>query len=118
MRQKEVRELVQENRVSLLGLVETKVSMENRISLSQNLFRGWSFLNNYSKHPNGRIWILWNPEISDVRLLYKSDQMIHVSATIIEKQTSFLATFVYGLNTPGERLSLWQDIKQISTPTP
>ena len=55
LRQQEVKALVQENRVSLMGLVETWVSMANNVPIAQNLLGGWSYINNYPNHPNGRI---------------------------------------------------------------
>ena len=43
---------------------------------------------------------------------------MHVSVTILEQQLAFKASFVYGFNTPGERLSLWDDLKQLSSQEP
>ena len=112
-RQQEVQALVQEHRISLLGLVETKVKAANNSSILQNLLRGWRVLHNYEYHPNGRIWVLWNPTVMDINLLHTLDQMVHVSATFLEKQHTFQASFVYGFNTPGERLPLWADIMHL-----
>ena len=39
--------------------------------------------------------------------------MVHVSATLLEKQITFQASFIYGFNTPEERLSLWTDIMNL-----
>ena len=58
LRQQEVRALVQENGIGLLGLVETRVSSDNSKVIMTNLLGGWYSINNYSNHPNGRIWVL------------------------------------------------------------
>ena len=55
LRQKEVRELVQENGIALVGLVETKVSSDNSNDIATNLLGGWRAINNYSSHPNGQV---------------------------------------------------------------
>ena len=118
LRQKEVRALVQENGIGLLGLVETRVSSVNSKVIETNLLGGWHSINNYSNHPNGRIRVLWNPEVLDVSILHSSEQLLHVSVTILEQQIVFSASFVYGFNTPEEWLSLWDDIKQLSSNDP
>ena len=110
LRQQEVQSLVHKHQISLLGLVETRVKVTNSSHILQNLLRGWRALDNYAYHPNGRIWVLWNLVVMDINMLYTSDQMVHVSATFLEKQVTFHASFIYGFNTPEERLSLWADI--------
>ena len=93
---------MQENGIALVGLVETKVSSDNSNDIATNLLGGWRAINNYSSHPNGQVWVLWNPEILDVSILHSTDQLMHVSVTILEQQVAFKASFVYGFNTPGE----------------
>ena len=59
-----------------------------------------------------------SPEVLDVSPIHLSAQLINVSVTIIDKQTSFLASFVYGFNNLGTRLTLWDDIKHLSSQRP
>ena len=84
-RQHEVQDFVRKNCISLLGLVETKVRLEKSSFIFKNLLVGWQVLHNYNFNPSGRIWVLWNPEVVDVKLEYASDQIIHTHVTIIEK---------------------------------
>ena len=117
-RQQDVRSIVQKNNIALIGLVETKVRRENSSSIMQNLMEGWQMLQNYQYHSGGRIWVLWNPKVLVISPLLVTDQILHVSATIIEKQVHFHVSNVYGHNTTGERLPLWNDIRSLSGTVP
>ena len=112
-RQQEVCSIVQENNIALIGLVETRVRRENIPPIMQNLMGGWQMLQNYNYHLGGKIWVLWNPEVLEVSPTLVTDQILHISATIIEKQVTFLGSFVYGHNTSGERMTLWNDISSL-----
>ena len=103
-KQDEVKSLVSEHHVSLLGLLETKVRSPKHLSLANTLLPGWKFLFNYSCHRLGRIWVAWDPSILSVSLLLSTVQLVQVSVKIISTDQDFLASFVYGLNeASGER---------------
>lgn len=57
-----VRHFLKINKMSFLGIVETRVKAKNFSSVKKACFRGWSVMNNYIKAVNGRIWICWNEE--------------------------------------------------------
>ena len=116
-KQNEIRSFVFTNKISLLGIMETKVRAAKSLKISRSILRNWRFLYNNDYHPNGRIWVAWDPSILDVKLEYASSQIMHTSVTIIEKNYSFLASFVYGFNTAHERTPLWRDIKYLSAGT-
>ena len=98
LKQREVRSLVFGNNVSLLGLNETRVHKDNSFNIAESMLRGWRYIFNYNQHANGRIWVLWNPSIVEVTEIFSTDQIIHVEVRIIQKQLSFLASFIYGLH--------------------
>ena len=110
LKQDEVRRLVTSKNLSLVGLIETKVSYGRRHKLARELLPGWEFIFNYSNQGNGRIWTAWNPSVLSLQQLYSSPQIQHLLVHIIGSQQNFLVTFVYGLNYPHERISLWEDI--------
>ena len=58
-KQKEIKLLLQ-NKVSLAGLVETRVKRNNVRSVMQGIAPGWKALHNYEDNPNGRIWLIWD----------------------------------------------------------
>ena len=102
--------MVAEYRLSLVGLIETKVSFGRRHQLARDLLPGWEVFYNYSNQCNGRIWAAWDPSILSVQLLFSSNQLLHLRVQSIDTQQQFLVSFVYGLNYPQERLPLWEDI--------
>ena len=113
-KQDEIRSFVNTNRISLIGIIETKVRATRSLKISKATLRNWEFIYNNEYHPNGRIWVGWDPSILDLKLEYASSQIMHTSVTIIEKNISFFASFVYGFNPANERCPLWRDIKYIS----
>ena len=70
----------------------------------------WNFLNVNSN----RIWVAWNPTVSNVLLLKETDQIIHVLVTEIKSSKTREVSFIYGLHTPRDRRSMWRDLLQIS----
>ena len=114
-KQRELCSLVLKNKICLLGLNETKVREENSKRISDALMQGWRARHNYQQHQNGRIWVLWNPDIVDVSILHMSEQVIHTKVTVTQKQVSFFASFVYGLHSRREQGELWQQLQCFST---
>lgn len=47
--------------INIAGLLETRVKEQNAVKIRRKFGNWWSFIDNYPAHPNGRIWILWNP---------------------------------------------------------
>ena len=112
-KQQEIRTMLHSNNVSLLGINESRVHPAKSSKIINSLFKGWKYLDNYESHPNGRIWVLWDPSILEVTKLVVSTQMIHVAVHIIQKQLFFQASFVYGLNSYMERTDLWSSIHNL-----
>ena len=113
-KQRDLRSLISSNNISLFGLNETKVSEENSTSIAAELLWGWQHFFNYQSHQNGRIWVCWNPDIVEVTIVTVTDQMIHTKVKIIQKQITFLASFVYGLHTRREQATLWHSLQEVA----
>ena len=79
----------------------------------RDLLPGWEVIFNYNNQGNGRIWTAWDPSVLSVQHIFSSSQLEHLLVHIIGTQQRFLATIVYGLNYPHERLPLWADIGSI-----
>ncbi|KAF5186913.1 reverse transcriptase, partial [Thalictrum thalictroides] len=69
-------------KVSILGLLETKVKQVAFERIRNICCPGWSFYDNYSKHPAGRIWLCWNANEVEVTKLEDSMQHIHCKERI------------------------------------
>ncbi|CAK8531501.1 unnamed protein product [Lathyrus sativus] len=58
-------------------LLETRVKQEKADRIRCKLRSTCSFLDNYTNHVNGRIWIWWDNAKTEVRKVTSSRQMIH-----------------------------------------
>ncbi|XP_058752429.1 uncharacterized protein LOC131625599 [Vicia villosa] len=72
----------------------------------------WCYIDNYSDHNNGRIWILRDEHKVDVRKIKSTHQMVHCD---VYKNGDFLncLTAVYADNKLEERKKLWKHIENI-----
>ena len=59
-KQKEIKLFLQNNKVSLAGLIETRVKEVNVKAIIKGIAQGWRSLHNYKEAANGRIWIIWD----------------------------------------------------------
>lgn len=71
-----VKDFLLSNRFSLIALLETRVKVQNASAISSFLAPSFSWEFNYNNHPNGRIWLGWDPLIWTVNILLVSDQLI------------------------------------------
>jgi len=100
-------------RPSFVGLVETKVKEHKSFRITRCLPHDWSFVNNYSHSPKGRIWIAWDRYIWDCKVIASSAQQITMEC--INKgglQLGF--TVVYEANFKSQRASLWNELISIA----
>ncbi|KAF5208043.1 hypothetical protein FRX31_002370, partial [Thalictrum thalictroides] len=58
---KVVRKLIDEKRIGLMGIVETRVKEKNKAVVFNSIGLHWPMLDNYEDHYNGRIWLIWDP---------------------------------------------------------
>ena len=95
--------------------LETKVKIDKSASVSQKINKNWSWVFNYDHHSNGRLWVGWDPNLWQIGVLSSSDQHITCSVMFLEKRLNFICTFLYALNKPHQRQSLWNDILTLSS---
>lgn len=74
----------------------------------------WCFLDNYDKHENGRIWIMWDDQTVDIKLVSMSDQYIHCEIYELDREHIQWTTCIYAHNTFEQRRTLWKNIEQIT----
>ena len=109
-KQREIRSLIRKKRISLLGLNKIRAQQCKHKAIIHLICPSWMYLTNYSSHPNGRIWMMWDPTVLDVLLLYSSDQVIQVQVLDLQNQTSLRVSFVYGHNDYILRRELWASL--------
>ncbi|XP_058216931.1 uncharacterized protein LOC131327817 [Rhododendron vialii] len=95
-KQGEVRKFIHFNRLSLMGIVESKIRQENMVgAMKKCLPDGWAFVHN-----------IGGPKVS---VLASSDQMMLLS---VQVENRFFALYVvYGFNQVGPRRQLWDDLR-------
>lgn len=113
IKQVEVQNLLHDNKVSVFGLLETKVKEANCEKTVKRIVDR-QFFSNYQQAYNGRIWVLWDPRVVLVELCSQSDQFIHTKITILSSGQQFWYTFVYAWNNPTERILMWQDMHNLA----
>ncbi|OVA05573.1 Endonuclease/exonuclease/phosphatase [Macleaya cordata] len=85
------------------------VSAVNKDFIRRNVHYSWNFLDNDDSGTLGRIWVLWDPTLVNISLLFSSSQVITVMANLSNGST-FILSFIYGSNSLQERRDLWNYI--------
>lgn len=101
-------------RIGLFGLLETKIKRAKAQQVSLNLCSGWSFTTNLVKHPAERIWVVWKAGVYDVNITNVTEQLIHCKFHHKWIWNKFNITILYGFNNQSMRRLLWDDIKNIN----
>ncbi|XP_074283610.1 uncharacterized protein LOC141608150 [Silene latifolia] len=110
VKQIEVNKFLTQNKLDILGILETRVKETKSHRILRNKFRGYSSFCNYSKHYNGRIWLVWNPSTTRVNVLQVHAQVLHCHVHHLATGRSFHLSMVYGSNCPVKRVSLWDSL--------
>lgn len=114
LKQKEVRSLITVNKFSLMGVVETKVRLENLQSTVAQCFpMGWNFMHNYNGGPVARIILGWDSGKMSVSSIFQSDQLVVVDIELLESKKKFMVSIVYGYNKSVDRKALWSDMRSV-----
>lgn len=59
---KEVRDFLEVNNISVMGLLETKIKRQNAGKLQKKLGNKWNWSTNYDHHDEGRISVGWRTD--------------------------------------------------------
>lgn len=94
-------------------LVETRVKQQKAQNIRNKMGSKWQYLDNYEKHSNGRIWIMWNENKIRVKMLENSDQFIHLEVENLKDKTISWCTAVYAHNAIHQRRKLWEDLEKL-----
>ncbi|CAK8579658.1 unnamed protein product [Lathyrus sativus] len=99
-------------------LLETRVKKENAKNIRDKLKLPGQYLDNYSHHINGRIWLNWNDGNIDIISNKITDQMVHCEVRDAQGGFKFWLTVVYAHNKLELRRKLWHDIEHSQQPGP
>ncbi|XP_062118289.1 uncharacterized protein LOC133831900 [Humulus lupulus] len=87
-------------------------------ALFLNMFKDWCFLSNNAWFNNGRILLVWNPNVFSVDIRICSSQCIHCWLTPQNGSNGFFCTFVYAFNDEERRRVLWQQFRDMQIKEP
>ncbi|XP_074297321.1 uncharacterized protein LOC141628032 [Silene latifolia] len=102
-------------KVGLFGLLETKINGGHVTNIALNLFDGWCITTNSHTHKDGRVWLLWQPQLFDVHVLEYNPQFVHAQITVKVSGKSFLLTLIYAFNEVKDRIDLWRCLNKFAT---
>ncbi|KAK9676437.1 hypothetical protein RND81_11G077000 [Saponaria officinalis] len=105
-KQQEIRAFLLNQKVDLMGILETRVRAHNASKVQRGIFsHTWKLVANYQCHENGRIWLAWRSSRVHLEVIEVYDQLLW--CLVKNNGVSFYLAVVYGLNTREGRLRLW-----------
>ncbi|XP_075080401.1 uncharacterized protein LOC142165912 [Nicotiana tabacum] len=69
---------------------------------------------NYQTAVNGRIWLVWDPQWCEVRMVRAEAQILHCEITSKIGDIRCYLTIVYGFNTVEHKRALWENLKDVA----
>ena len=106
LKQIEISKFILANDLGVLGILETKVRLQNHNKIKRVLPNHWTFISNSQSNSIDRIWIGWNPSKVNLTVLKCTSQFIHVYIESLDQSIQFFASFVYGVNSIQDRRTL------------
>ncbi|GAV70128.1 Exo_endo_phos domain-containing protein, partial [Cephalotus follicularis] len=105
----EVRHFLSSNSISLVGLLESRVSVHNLDKVVRNISNKWVYTSNRNVSLSGRVVVAWNPSNLNFVPALVTEQAIHGHA-ILTDSVHIHVSFVYGLCDRAARKSLWSEL--------
>ena len=110
LKQNGILKFMRRNKVSIMGVLETKLSQHYLDEIARKKFRVWKTENNFQLNPNGRILVFWKEDRVLLEVIEKTDQIIHCLVTCKISAKKFHLSFVYAFNSRMGRRPLWDNI--------
>nr|XP_043639688.1 uncharacterized protein LOC122610797 [Erigeron canadensis] len=111
LKQKEVRQVVNENHLNVCAIIESHMDVSKLFDACKKICRNWDWTSNGGLCSKGtRIIVGWNSDLVDVMVLAQSNQVIHTQITYKVDSKSLFCSFVYADNYYKNRRELWQNL--------
>ncbi|KAA8544315.1 hypothetical protein F0562_022327 [Nyssa sinensis] len=111
LKQKEIRNIIRSQGLCILGILETKVKVENTPTIKDRCFNKWGMVHNgQDAGVIARISLGWNPQKVYLFVIKISDQAIFCDVSINNTDIMFCLEIVYGYNEYNARRHLWNDM--------
>ncbi|KAL2252839.1 UNVERIFIED_CONTAM: hypothetical protein Sindi_0078600 [Sesamum indicum] len=108
-----VKDIVAEFRLQFLGLLETRVRINNAAQIQSFLLPQWKWHVDYGSSGNC-VWIAWNDSFIDVAVVECGTQFIHCLVTIRAIHESIAVTVAYGATEVVDRRELWNALENLA----
>ncbi|KAK9724221.1 hypothetical protein RND81_05G056500 [Saponaria officinalis] len=108
----EVVDFLKSYHIDVFGVLETRIR-QKKAPKALEKFMPYRVISNYQNHPNGRIWVFWNPVTVCVQAVEVHGQFIHCHVVHNSTCVPFYVTFIYASNDPIVRIDLWSSLHQI-----
>ncbi|GJV99689.1 RNA-directed DNA polymerase, eukaryota, reverse transcriptase zinc-binding domain protein [Tanacetum coccineum] len=110
-KQKEVRQVVNENNLSVYAILESHVDVAVVYDTCKKVCSRWKWTSNGNLCSKGsRIILGWNDDLVDVMIMAQTNQVMHVQVnTRIDNKTLF-CSFIYADNYYFDRRALWSNL--------
>ena len=83
-----LKDLISEYRLDFMGILETRVRINNVMHIQSFLLPHWKWFVDYATVGN-RIWIAWDDNVVDVHILDLGNQFMHCRVTHKANSESF-----------------------------
>ncbi|XP_058756286.1 uncharacterized protein LOC131629522 [Vicia villosa] len=87
--------------------------MNKASTIRNQIGQQWSIIDNYDKHYNGIIWLMWDSSRVRVEKVSSSDQCIHVGIYNLNGTLQQWCMAVYAHNTLNLRRKMWEELENI-----
>ncbi|KAJ0955349.1 putative RNA-directed DNA polymerase [Helianthus annuus] len=112
LKQKEVRQVINENHLQVCAILETHVDVSNVPDVCRKVCSNWQWHSNANSCVGGtRIMVGWDDQKVDVMILAQTNQVIHTQIIFKLDKKSFFCSFVYAENHYRGRRMLWDDLR-------
>ena len=110
-KQKEVRQVVNDNNLSVCAILESHVDVSVVYDTCRKVCSRWKWTSNGNICDKGsRIILGWNDDIVDVMIMSQTNQVMHVQVNIRADNKTFYCSFVYADNYYINRRALWRNL--------
>ncbi|KAL2230690.1 UNVERIFIED_CONTAM: hypothetical protein Sindi_1663400 [Sesamum indicum] len=108
-----LKDLASEFRLHFLGILETRVQLNNVMHIQSYLLPQWKWFADYNSIGN-RIWLAWDENFIDVHVLDLGEQFVQCRITSRVVNESVIVTVVYGATEVTDRQILWTTLETLA----
>nr|GFC31769.1 RNA-directed DNA polymerase, eukaryota, reverse transcriptase zinc-binding domain protein [Tanacetum cinerariifolium] len=110
-KKKEVRQVVNENNLSVCAILESHVDVAAVYDTCKKVCSRWKWTSNRSICSKGsRIIVGWNDDLVDVMIMAQTNQVMHVQVNTHADNKTLFRSFVYVDNYYIDRHALWSNL--------